>query len=250
MTTTALERCPDKRWGGYYRAGAISVIIAGVLVLITLPLIPLLIPSLAPSSIQSGLTSIQSQSLFFGMTWGIYLVSDLLYLIAFPALYFALRQANRTVTLIAAIFNMVFVAVDVGVDIPLRFSLIGLSNSYVSTNGDSRAAFLATGQLTMNLANLTALVATFLQLSAIILASYAIEEPDVQEEHSLYRNGERCAGSLVHSNIQCWLNVIRAVQHRWLRISCNLEYPRRLQTLQAELISRRQLRLHRTLYLR
>jgi|SRR2546427_7727147 len=91
-----------------------------------------------------------------------------------PRLYFALRQANRTVTLIATIFNMVFVAVDVGVDIPLRLSLIGLSNSYASTNGDTRAAYLATGQLTMDLANLTALVATFLQFSAIILASYAM----------------------------------------------------------------------------
>src|SRR2546425_4454782 len=129
---------------------------------------------LGPSSVQSGLTSIQSQSLLFGMTWGIYLVSDLLYLIAFPALYFALRQANRTVTLIAAIFNLVFVAVDVGVDIPLRLSLIGLSNSYLSTNGNVRAAYLATGQLTMDLANLTALVATFLQFSAIVLASYAM----------------------------------------------------------------------------
>jgi hypothetical protein len=69
---------------------------------------------------------------------------------------------------------MVFVAVDVGVDIPLRLSLIGLSNSYASSNGDTRAAFLATGQLTMDLANLTALVATFLQFSAIILASYAM----------------------------------------------------------------------------
>ena len=174
MTSQATERGPDKRWAGYYRAGAISIIIAGILVLISLPLIPLLLPSLAPSSVQSGLTSIQSQSVLFGTTWGIYLVSDLLYLIAFPALYFALRQANRTVTLIAAIFNMIFVAVDVGVDIPLRLSLIGLSNSYASTNGDTRAAYLATGQLTMDLANLTALVATFLQFSAIILASYAM----------------------------------------------------------------------------
>ena len=174
MTSPAAERGPDKRWAGYYQAGAISIIIAGILVLISLPLIPLLLPSLAPSSVQSGLTSIQSQSVLFGTTWGIYLVSDLLYLIAFPALYFALRQANRTVTLIAAIFNMIFVAVDVGVDIPLRLSLIGLSNSYASTNGDTRAAYLATGQLTMDLANLTALVATFLQFSAIILASYAM----------------------------------------------------------------------------
>src|SRR5712691_1674729 len=186
MTAPTPERTLDKRWAGYYRAGAISLIIAGILVLITLPLIPLLIPSLAPSSVQSGLTSIQSQSLLFGTTWGIYLVSDLLYLIAFPALYFALRQANRTVTLIAAIFNMVFVAVDVGVDIPLRFSLIGLSNSYVSTNGDSRAAFLATGQLTMDLANLTALVATFLQFSAIILASYAMLKSQTFRKSAAY----------------------------------------------------------------
>ncbi len=174
MTASTLVVSPDRRWAGYYRAGAISIIVAGILVLITLPLIPLLIPSLGPSSVQSGLISIQSQSLLFGTTWGIYLVSDLLYLIAFPALYFALRQANRTVTLIAAIFNMVFVAVDVGVDIPLRLSLIGLSNSYVSTSSDNQAAYLATGQLTMDLANLTALVATFLQFSAIILVSYAI----------------------------------------------------------------------------
>ncbi len=187
MTTPALERGPDKRWSGYYKAGAISIIIAGILVLVTLPLIPVLIPSLAPSSVQSGLTSIQSQSLLFGMTWGIYLVSDLLYLIAFPALYFALRQANRTVTLIAAIFNMVFVAVDVGVDIPLRLSLIGLSNSYLSTNGDARAAaYLATGQLTMDLANLTALVATFLQFSAIVLASYAMLQSQTFKKSAAY----------------------------------------------------------------
>jgi len=174
MTAPTPKRTLDKRWAGYYRAGAISLIIAGILVLITLPLIPLLIPSLAPSSVQSGLTSIQSQSLLFGTTWGIYLVSDLLYLIAFPALYFALRQANRTVTLIAAIFNMAFVAVDVGVDIPLRLSLIGLSNSYASANGPAQAAYLAAGELTMDLANITALVATFLQFSAIFLASYAM----------------------------------------------------------------------------
>ncbi len=165
---------PDKRWAGYYRAGAISIVIAGILVLVTLPLIPLLIPSLASATVQAGLTSIHSQNLLFGTTWGLYLVSDLLYLIAFPALYFALRQYNRTVTLIAAIFNMVFVAVDVGVDIPLRLSLIGLSNSYVSSNADNQFAYLATGQLTMDLANIAALVATFLQFSAIILVSYTM----------------------------------------------------------------------------
>jgi hypothetical protein len=166
------------------------------------------------------------------MTWGIYLVSDLLYLIAFPALYFALRQANRTVTLIAAIFNMVFVAVDVGVDIPLRLSLIGLSNSYALTNGDTQAAYFATGQLTMDLANLTALVATFLQFSAIILASYAMLKSETfKKECELHRYYQRSVRDSVHSNIRRWFHVVGAVQHWRVRLPRYLEHPRRLQTV-------------------
>lgn len=97
------------------------MIVAGLLVLVTLPLIPILIPSLAPASVQAGLESIHSQSLLYGTTWGLYMVSDLLFLIPFPALYVVLRRHNRATTLIALIFNSLFVTIDVGVDIPLRF---------------------------------------------------------------------------------------------------------------------------------
>ncbi len=107
-----------------------------------------------------------------------------------------------------------FVAVDVGVDIPLRLSLIGLSNSYSSANGASQMAYLATGQLTMDLANLTALV-----------------------ERSIRRNCKRGPGSLVHSSFQRWLHAIGFVQHRRLRLPRYLEHPRRLQTVQAKLVS-------------
>ena len=115
-------------WRGVYRAGGLTIIVAGILVLATLPLIPLLIPSLAPSSVASGLQSIQSQGFLLGITWGLLLASDLLYLIPFPILYIVLKQVNRTAGVVAVVFNTVFVAVDVSVDIPLRFSLIGLSN--------------------------------------------------------------------------------------------------------------------------
>jgi len=164
----------DRGWRGLYQAGGIGMIAAGLLVLVTLPLIPTLIPSLAPATVQSGLESIQSQRLLFGTTWGLYLVSDLLYLIPFPALFVVLRQHSRAVALIALIFNSLFVTIDVGVDIPLRLSLIGLSNSYASANPAGQAAYVATAQLAMDLANITALIATFVQFAAVILVSYAM----------------------------------------------------------------------------
>ncbi|HWM51749.1 MAG TPA: hypothetical protein VNP71_01085 [Thermoplasmata archaeon] len=164
----------DRGWRGFYRTGGVAMIAASLLVLVTLPLIPILIPSLAPTSVQSGLESIHSQSLLFGTTWGLYLVSDLLYLIPFPALYVVLRQQSRAAALIALIFNSLFVTIDVGVDIPLRLSLIGLSNSYASANPAGQAAYAATAQLAMDLANITALIATFVQFAAVILVSYAM----------------------------------------------------------------------------
>jgi hypothetical protein len=45
------------------------MVLAGLLVLATVPLIPLLVPSLAPSSVEAGVQSIQSQALRYNVTW-------------------------------------------------------------------------------------------------------------------------------------------------------------------------------------
>lgn len=176
----------EQGWTTLYRAGSLSMIAAGVLVLITIPLIPLLLPSLAPSGVASGLQSIQSQAVLYGTVWGLYLVSDVLYVIPFIALYLALRETNRAAGLTAAILTSIFVTIDVGADIPLRLSLIGLSNSYASANPAQQVAYLATGQLVMDLANLTALVATLIQFSAVILASYAMLGDKMFKRSSAY----------------------------------------------------------------
>lgn len=147
------------------------MIAAGLLVLVTIPLIPMLVPSLAPASVESGLQSIKTQAVLYGVTWGLYLVSDLLFAVAFLGLYVILRKTNPAAALIAAIFTAMFVTIDVGIDIPLRLSLIGLGNSYASAGSAQQAAYVATAQLAMDMANLTALVATFLQFFAVILVS-------------------------------------------------------------------------------
>src|SRR5690349_8983689 len=107
----------DGGWRGLYRAGGIALIVAGILVLVTLPIIPMIIPSIAPASVPAGLESIHAQSVLYGTTWGLYLVSDLLYLIPFAALYLVLRPHHRVAALVALIFNSLFVTIDVAVDI-------------------------------------------------------------------------------------------------------------------------------------
>ena len=164
----------DRGWGGLYRAGGIALIVAGILVLVTLPIIPMIIPSLAPASVPAGLDSIHSQGVLYGATWGLYLVSDLLYLIPFVTLSVVLRPHHRVAAKIALVFNSLFVTIDVAVDIPLRLSLISLSNAYTAANPAGQGACIATAQLAMDLANITALIATFVQFSAVILVSYAM----------------------------------------------------------------------------
>ncbi len=177
----------DSEWKEFYKTAGLSLIVAGILVLLTLPLIPILIPSLAPATPLAGLQSLQTQGTLFGLTWGLYLVSDLLYLIAIPALYIVLRQVNRAALLIAVIFNSVFVAIDVGINIPLNLSLVKLSSAYATAqNATERTAIIATAQLTMNVTGITTLIATFLQFAAIILVGYTMLKGGVFKKSSGY----------------------------------------------------------------
>src|SRR3989442_1130476 len=61
-----------------------------------------------------------------------------------------------------------------GLLVLVTLPLICLSNSYASANPAGQAAYVATAQLAMDLANITALIATFVQFAAVILVSYAL----------------------------------------------------------------------------
>ncbi len=160
----------------FVKYGGLSLILAGILVLLTLPLIPTLLPSLAPPTVLAGLQALQTQGLAYSVTWILYLTSDLLFLVAIPGIYFVFKRASRSVLLIAVVFNTLFVALDVGLDIPLRLYLVQLSNSYQKAAASQldQGSILSSAQSVMNTSNLVALAATLLQLSAVILVSYAM----------------------------------------------------------------------------
>ncbi len=153
------------------KLGTASLIVAGLLVLATIPLIPQIIPSLAPTSAQAGLAALESEGLLYGATWVLYLVSDLLYLVAFFALYYVLRPISVGTAKIVVSMNTVFVVIDVALDIPLRLWLILLSNSYASAPSNAQQ-IIAAADFAISASNQVALVATLFQFVALILVSY------------------------------------------------------------------------------
>jgi hypothetical protein len=157
------------------RLGGTSIILAGILVAATLPLIPLIIPSLAPTSTQAGLVALESQGLIYGVTWVLYLVSDLLFLVVFFALYRALGPVRAVAAKVALVMNTIFVIVDVGLDIPLRLWLILLSSAYGAAPTNAQQT-LNSASFAISASNQVALVVTFLQFGALIMASYLMRK--------------------------------------------------------------------------
>jgi hypothetical protein len=147
------------------------MVLAGILVLATVPLIPALIPSLAPATVQAGLESLQTQGALYTAVWVLYLVSDLFFLVAFFGLRKALTKMSGSVVLLMVGLNTLFVVLDVVLDIPLRLYLVVLSNAYYAQGAD-QAGILASAQFTVQASNLVALVATVCQFAAVIIAGY------------------------------------------------------------------------------
>jgi hypothetical protein len=82
------------------------------------------------------LVALESQGLVYAVTWVLYLVSDIFYLVAFFGLYYALKQLGLTSAKVFVVLNTAFVVIDVGVDIPLRLWLLLLSSSYASATSN------------------------------------------------------------------------------------------------------------------
>lgn len=119
----------------------------------------------------AGLQALQSEGLIYGITWILYLGSDLLYLIAFFGLYYALKQSGSGLAKGAVALNTAFVALDVGLDIPLRLWMILLSNSF-ATSTVNLPPEIASAAFAISASNNVAIVATLFQFVALIGVSY------------------------------------------------------------------------------
>jgi hypothetical protein len=92
-------------------------------------------------------------------------------LVAFFGLFYALRQSGSGLAKAAVTLNTAFVALDVGLDIPLRLWLILLSNSYV-TSTVNLPPELASASFAISASNEVAIVATLFQFVALVIVSF------------------------------------------------------------------------------
>ena len=157
------------------RAGGLSLVISGLLLLLSLPLTVLSLSILLPSSPVAGLQALQSQPIIFGSLIGTLLASDLFFALGLAALYFVLRGTSQAGALFALLLGILFVGVDIATDLPLRYVQIDLGSQYSAATSDlQRSGIVAAYQLASSYTNVTDLIAFFLFGLAIVFVGYTM----------------------------------------------------------------------------
>jgi len=160
---------------GLKRAGGLSLILGGVLFVLSLPLTALSISALAPSSAVAGLQALQTQATVYGSLVGTGIALDLFLIAGLATLYFVLRGKSPVGALAAILFGLIGLGVDLATDLPLRYTQIAVSREYAAATSDvQRSGILAAYQLAIDYTNITTLMATFLLGMAFAFVGYAM----------------------------------------------------------------------------
>jgi len=160
---------------GLKKAGGLSLIVAAVLFILSLPLTALSLSALAPSSPVAGLQSLQTQSLSYGSFVGTIIALDLFDVMGLAVLYFVLRSTSQVGALAAILFGLIGFAVDLATDLPLRYAQLVISREYAAATSDvQRSGIVVAYQLAFDYTNITTLIATFLIGVAFIFVGYVM----------------------------------------------------------------------------
>ncbi|MCL4375486.1 hypothetical protein M1394_01655 [Candidatus Marsarchaeota archaeon] len=157
-----------------FRIGGMSLILIGIILLVTLPLLAILTPILLGSDISSVLTTLHSLSNFNILFFGLLGINDILYIISFASLYLLFRERRGYLALLSLSLIIAAVAIDLATDIPLHFTILSIANSYLSSNALSQPSYLAAANLALSLGNIGGMLAQLPLSLAEILISYAM----------------------------------------------------------------------------
>ena len=124
-------------WKPLIRAGGISMLTVGAMLLFALVLLPDLAPSLSSSEV--ALTSLSTDLPAKVFLW-ILVPVDLLLVPAFLALYLALRETNRSAMLVAISILGMSLVFDFGTIGSQGLYLLSLSQSYAAATSDAQRA--------------------------------------------------------------------------------------------------------------
>jgi len=133
----------DQNRKGLYLIGGISLIIIGILYFTGMILSIVIGPP--PSSSVTYFNAISLHPIVSSINFGAFIVAHFLLIPAVLALYFILKDVNRTAMLLATAFWGVFIVLDIGVTEMNSIALVTLSHSYAVAASDAQRSAYLTG---------------------------------------------------------------------------------------------------------
>lgn len=131
---------PDGKW--IYRVGGLSGIVIGIGYLLTIPVTILYAGGFPPPGVEARLAFFAEHAEGWWAVTGLMVLTDLLYVPVFLALYHALKGFNKYMLLLAFACAGLFVVLDLAVTWTAFPSLIILSGNYIEATSDAQRAII------------------------------------------------------------------------------------------------------------
>jgi hypothetical protein len=130
----------DPTWKGIYTVGGICLFISGI-IFITVAILSMILGP-APSSTEPYLQSLSAHTVLAQINFGIYALSDFLFLPVILALFLSLKQINKNIMLIAAGLMTLYIIFDFGITELNSLTLVSLTQNYSTAVNDAQRSFI------------------------------------------------------------------------------------------------------------
>lgn len=132
----------DPTWKGVYRVGGICLLLIGVSYLIGAVLSIIIGP--APSGSELYLKSLAGHVMLAQVNFGLFALTDFLFLPAVLALYLVFKHLAKNPMLIAAVLLALFLVLDLAITEVNSLTLVSLTQHYTAATSDAqRAVYVA-----------------------------------------------------------------------------------------------------------
>lgn len=156
------------------RLGGASLIGASLSLAAQLALIYPALPALIASD-SGGILSLGNASTGYGAFVSAIVALDLFGIVAFGAWYLLLRGENVSGALSALLLGVVALAIDLAVDLPIRFAEISAAGEYAAATTDAqRGAIAVVFQFMLDFSNYSLIFSTFILGLAFLFLFYAM----------------------------------------------------------------------------
>lgn len=126
------------------RVGGISSIVLGIGYLLTIPVMTIFAGGFPPPGVEARLAFFAQHATGWWIATALMIVTDLLYVPVFLALFQSLKDFNRYLMLLALACEGLFVVLDLALTWPTYSTLITLGSSYAVTDDVQRAMIIST----------------------------------------------------------------------------------------------------------